>query len=277
MKRLCFAACLALLPAPALAIDVDVGGTTVSIPTPSGCSLIASDLPYAQLMERFVPPQNRQLALFLTEDDAAIVAKGEIPEPRRLFYVQTAKVVVDRFASSADFEAVKSGIKDQHASMTKEVEKQLPVFMENVSKGLSADYNLDLALSVSQVLPLPSHHESDRSLAFSMVTKHGMTDAEGNSVTWEAAVTTTLVHVKGKVVFLYATADVADLEWSREASGKWAAEVIAANPSVGAIAEQEKRPRLGFDWDGTLKYGVIGAVVGGIIGALKQLAKRTKK
>jgi len=271
MKRLVFAACLVLLPAHALAVDVDVGGTTLTIPAPDGCTLIASDLPYAQLMERFVPPQNRQLALFLGDGDAAIAAQGEVPEPTRLFYVQTPKAVIGRFATNADFAQAKSGIKGEYATIAKEVEKQLPGFMENVNKGISADYNVDLALSVSRVLPLPPHHESDRSLAVSMISKYGATDADGNPVSWEAAVTTTLVHVKGKVLFLYATADVADLEWSREASRKWAAAVIAGNPSAGAIAEQEKGG--GFDW---LTYAVIGAAVGGIVGARKQRSRKSR-
>ncbi len=271
MKRLLFAACLALLPALALGAeddaDVDIAGTKLAIPAPDGCKWIASDLPYARLMERFVPPQNRQLALFLTEDDAAIVADGEVPEPTRLFYVQTAKAVVDRFATSADFAAAKKEIKSQHASIAKEVEKQMPGFMEDVNKGISAEYNVDVALSVSQVVPLPPHHESDRSLAISMLTKYAAAGAGGNPVSWEAAVTTTLVHVKGKILFLYATAERSDLEWSREASGKWAGAVIAANPSVGAVAEQERR---GFDLGGIFKYGVIGAVAGGVLGALKK-------
>jgi hypothetical protein len=106
-----------------------------------------------------------------------------------------------------------------------------------------------------------------------MIANYGMAGADGNPVSFETAVTLTLVHVKGKVLFLYATADRSDLEWSRQAAKEWAAAVIAANPSVGAIAEQENRGR-GFDWNQVLTYGIVGGASAAVMGVLKLRGKK---
>jgi hypothetical protein len=274
MKRLLSACCLALLPAAALAVDIDIGGTELSVPAPGGYALLTEDMqPYADVAKRFVPPQNEQFAVFLGHVDAALAAQGEVPEPKRFFYVQTAKSIIDRFASIANFTEVKDAMKGQNEEIAKEIEAKMPGITRELNEGIRKDYDVDLAFSVSRMLPLPPHHESDRSLAFSMLTKYDMTDADGNPVSFEASVTATFVHVRGKILFLYAVGEKDDLDWTREASREWAAAVIAKNPSTGSIAERERRPS-GFDWNGVLTYGIIGAVIAVLIGAVRQAAKR---
>lgn len=278
MKRLLFAGCLALVPAAALAIDIDIGGTMLVIPAPDGYAQVTDDMqPYADLAKRFVPPQNQQFAVFLAKDDVALAADGEVPEPSRFFYVQTARAIVDRLATIDDFKDMKQAMTSQNDQIAKEIEKKAPGVIREINDGIQQDYDVDLALSMSQVLPFPPHHESDRSLAFSMITKYGMTDLDGNPTTFEASITATFVHVKGKIVFLYAVGEKVDLQWTREASQAWAAAVVAANPSTGPVAEAERRPsRRGFDWGQVLKYAVIGAAVGGLIGAAIQLSRRKR-
>jgi hypothetical protein len=156
-------------------------------------------------------------------------------------------------------------MKTDNARTARQIEEQVPGLMREINEGLTADYDVDLALSVGGVVPLPPHDESERTFAFSLITKYEMTDLEGNPVRWEASATSTVVHLRAKVVFLYAVGQKEDLEWTREVSRKWASAVIAANPSTGVFAEQEQRR--GFDWLRVVKYGVIGAVVAGLVSA----------
>jgi hypothetical protein len=275
MKRLLRAGCLALVPAAAMAVEIEVGSTRLSIPAPDSYALVTDDMrPYADVAKRFVPPQNQQFALFLSPVDAALAAKGSVPEPQRLFYVQTLRDLVYRPMTTRDFASLKRAMKAENDQIAREIEAKAPGMIREINAGIEKAYDVDLALSVSQVVPLPPHHESDRSLALSMITKYGMTDVRGNPVSWEASITVTLVHVRGKILYLYAVGQKDDLSWTRDASREWAAAVVAANPSTGAIAEQERGA--GFDWVGVVKYGIIGALVAGLASAFISVARRKR-
>jgi hypothetical protein len=276
MKRLLRAGCLALLSAAALAVEIDVGSTRLTVPAPDGYALVTDDMrPYADIAKRFVPPQNQQFALFLSPVDAALAAKGGAPEPQRFFYVQTLRDLAYRPVTTRDFAGLKRAMKAENDKIAGEIEAKAPGMIREINAGIEKDYDVDIALSVSQVVPLPPHHESDRSLALSMITKYGMTDVHGNPVSWEASITVTLVHLRAKILYLYAVGQKDDLSWTREASREWAAAFVAANPSTGTFAEQERGT--GFDWVEVVKYGIIGAVVAGLISAFAAVAKSRRR
>ncbi len=255
---------------PLMAVEISVGTTRLSIPSPDGYSPITSDMqPYAELAKRFVSPSNEQFALFLPEAAAAAAARGEIPQPQRLFFVQTAKAFIQPFVSTADFAQVKRTIKTQNEDILKKVESQIPGHFQKVSKGISADYNVDFSLSLDQMLPLPPHYETERGLAYSTLLKYKVNDEEGKPSVFEGVVTATLVHLQGKVLFLYVNAEKSRLDWCRSESAKWADAVIAANPSTGDIAARERMPFLtGLDWSKAFAKAIGAAIIGGIAAGL---------
>jgi RNA polymerase subunit RPABC4/transcription elongation factor Spt4 len=276
MKRLILLSLLFLIPSSVLAVEISVGTTNLSIPSPVGYSLITSDMqPYVKLTERFVPPMNEQFAKFLPEADAAIAARGEIPQSHRHFSVQTAKALIQPFISNNDFAQFKRKIKTQNEDIFKKAELQMPDWLEKINKGIAMDYNVDLGISIDRPLPLPSHSETERSLAYSTFVKYKINDEEGKPSFFEGIVTATLVHVQGKVLFLYVNAEKSGLDWCRTESSKWADAVIAANPSTGDIAARESKHSQGdFDWDKIFVKGTLGAIMGGILGIIGYLSKR---
>jgi hypothetical protein len=233
--------------------------------------------PYAELAKRFVPPSNEQFALFLPEEDVATAARGEIPQPKRWFYVQTTKSLIQPFVSAADFAQIKQAVKTQNDETMKKAESQMPGLLQKVNKGLSEDYKLDLNLSVDQMLPLPAHNETERSLAYSTLLKYKANDEGGKPFVFEGVVTATFVYLQGKILFLYANGEKSDLDWSRSESQKWANTVIAANPSTGEIAVRENKPSAsGLDWNKVFAKTITGAAIGGIIGAVGYIFRKKK-
>lgn len=229
--------------------------------------------PYAELAKRFVPPSNEQFALFLPQPDVALAARGEVPQPQRRFSVQSVKQLIQPFVSTAEFAQLKRTIKMQNEEILKKVESQMPGLLQKVNKGITADYNVDLNLSLDQVVPLPPHYETERGLAYSMLLKYKIDDEAGKPSVFEGVVTTTLAHIQGKVLFLYAFAEKLGLDWCRSESRKWTDTVIAANPSTGDVAVRErKRSRTGFDWSRVLA----AAIIGGIVGALGYVFRKRK-
>ncbi|MCI0748799.1 MAG: hypothetical protein L0Y58_25615 [Verrucomicrobia subdivision 3 bacterium] len=278
MKRLLLLSMLFVVPPSLGAVEISVGTTQLSIPSPAGYSPITSDMqPYAEVAKRFVPPSNEQFALFLPEADAAAARRGEIPQPKRWFYVQTTKALIERFVSTSEFAELKRSVKTQNEDILKKAESQMPGLLEKLNKGISADYNVDLNLSLDQMLPLPTHYETERGLAYSTLLKYKINDEQGKPSILEGVVTTTFVHIQGKVLFLYVNAEKSGLEWSRSESRKWADTVIAANPSTGDVAARESQSSgSGFDWNKVITKAIVGAVIGGLVGGLTYVFRKKR-
>lgn len=251
-----------------LAVEITVGTSRLSIPTPGGYSLITSEMqPYSEYAKQFVPSGSEQFALFLSDVDAASAARGEIPAFDRRFYVQTVNSLIHSFVSKGEFERIKQSLRSMNEGVVKELKRKIPDMEQRINKRLSANFDLDLGLSIDQMIPLPPHHETDRSLAYSMLFKLNFNDEEGKPAVRERVATCTIVHVQGKVLFLQSNAEKSGLDWSRAESLKWADAVIAANPSDGDIAVRESNPsRKGFDWRKVVGKGIAGAIVVVVLG-----------
>lgn len=102
---------------------------------------------------------------------------------------------------------------------------------EKINKGFSDKYGVDLAFSVSQILPMPVHEESDRTLAYSAFVRFEMNDEFGNLTPNLFVVTATVAQARDKLLLLFVYAEESGLEWNKETSRQWANSIGAANPS----------------------------------------------
>ncbi len=254
--------------------DIQVGDTTLTVPAPEGCLPLSKDAAYYQMTARFLPATNELKAIFLSETDHKTAAAGGFPSAQRWFNVQVARSLNPHVVTLKDFTLMKDTVKKENTQIVKDAEKRIPGLLDKINKGVAKDYNVDLNLSLNQMVPLPPHLDTDRALAYTALIKFSRNGADEKPTEVEGAITIAFVHVKGKVLFLYANAAKDDIEWSQQASGKWIDAVIAANPSTGALASREKGG--GFDWNSVLKNTIIGAVVGGLIGGLASLFRKKK-
>ena len=278
MKNLLLALCFAALSPFAVAVDISVGGTMLSIPAPDGFSVVTAEMkPYVEFSRHMVPSSNEQFVQFLSAADAALAATGKMPEPERRFYIQTSKALIQPFVANADYVQLMRTIKSQNQEISKEIEAQIPGLLQEVNKNIAADTRVDPGIAMTQMRPLPPHYETERALAYSMILKYSVNDKNGTPVPFEGVVTATFVHLRGKVLFLYVNAEKAGLEWSRVEARKWADAIIAANPSVGEIAAREARaPKSGIDWGSVGTSAIIGGIIGAVIMAIKWLVNRIK-
>jgi len=256
--------------------SVTIGETQLEIPAPAGFSPVTSAMTELdKLLHGLVPPMNTYLTAFVAEADAERALKNEMPDLSRYFGVQTLKQLTSRFLTKSDFATIKGAIKQQQEKIMEEVRKQTPGVIESINKNLAKDMSVDLGLKSLNMVPLPPHEDTERSLAFSMLVNYtaGNSGAAQKGV---SAVTGTVLHLKGKILYLYANGNEKDLEWTRKVSADWARTVIVANPSDAATAAKESATRRGFDWMRVVRGGVIGAIIGGAFG-LAGFLKRKKK
>ncbi|MDP3013012.1 MAG: hypothetical protein Q8M92_02135, partial [Candidatus Subteraquimicrobiales bacterium] len=240
---------------------ISIGDTALDIPNPHGFAAVTPQMTTVyEFQKRFVAPDAEQFIAFIPESALPLALKGEMPDLTRTFSVQTAKKIIDIPVSIADFSKLKHDIKTQYEDTFKRVEKQVPDLMGKINEGITKQYKVNPALSVSQTIPLPPHQETDRTLAFSAFVKYNVNDVSGNSASYVTVVTTTFVHVKSKVLFLISYAEEDGLEWSREISKQWANAIVEANPSDFQSSVKTRNYL-----DVFIKYAVLGGLVGVIV------------
>lgn len=277
--RTVIAALLLIAPAVSGASNISIGGVALAIPSPQGFAPVTEQMgALYDLQKQVVAPTNKEFIAFIPEADLPVALKGDIPDLPRRFAVQTAKSLVTASVSTSYFGKVKNIIKSQNDEMMKKVEKELPGLVTQLNKELSKKYDVNAAFSVAQMVPLPVHEETDRTLAYSALVKYNMNDSTGNPAPYIAVFTATLVHVKGKVLFLYSYAEEAGLEWSRESAKQWANAIVAANPSDFQSPIKESLPSAvtGIDWGQVSAKAIAGAIIGLVIGLIGWIRSRGK-
>lgn len=210
--------------------EISVSGVAISIPEPQGFSPVTPEMAALyETQKQFVSPTNKEFITFIPDDLVEAALKNEVPIMERHFAVQTAIKIENKTATVADFSNLKSLIKSQNTEILKKVEAQMPDLMDQINNGFKEDYDVNLALSVSQMIPMPVHEETDLSQSYSMLVKYDMQDESGNPDPFNAMVTVTFILVKGKVLFLYTYSEESALEWNRKATSDWARLVLSAN------------------------------------------------
>ena len=274
MKIIPLICCFLVLQPLLRAVDISVGSTQISIPTPAGFSPVTKEMAkYAEFAARFVPATNKQFVVFLPEEDAVKAAKGEIPQSERKFYVQTTNELITPFVSASDFAGFKRVVKTQNEELVRKAQQQMPGILQKINKGISDHYVVDLGLSLNSMMALPPHYENERALAYSMLLKMGVNDTAGRPTIFEGVVTATFVHVRGKVLMLSVNAEKSGLDWSRKESQHWADAVIAANPSGALVAAHEAT---GIDWGQVGEKAMIGGIIGGLVALVALVFKKKK-
>jgi hypothetical protein len=280
MRKSIYLALLLATPAICGAADISIGGVALTIPDPKGFTPITQQMTTLYDLEKqFVAPSNTEYVAFIPEETVAAVMKGDLSHLARRFTVQTANNLVGASVSAADFMKLKNTVKTQNNELLKKVEAQMPGMMKKLNEGFQSKYNIDPAFAVSQMLPMPVHEETDKTLAYSALVKYDMKDANGKPAPFVIVVTTTFAYVKGKILLLYCYAEESGVEWSRESARQWGNAIVAANPSDRKITAMGAMPTAssGFDWKQVGSKALIGGLIGLVIGLISWAMKRGKE
>lgn len=270
-------ALLLLVSAATGSSRISIGGVDLEVPSPTGFAPVTADMVRLfNFQKQFVAPTNEEFVGFVSEEGIPLALKGDIPDLRRRFSVQTAKSIVSRSVSRSAFASLKDTIKTQNDDYTKKAQAELSKHMGRLNSELTKQYDLDVALSVSNMVPLAIHEDTDRTLAYSAFVKFEARDDSGVSTPVVSVVTSTFVHIRSKVLFLYCYADEDGLDWSRRTSAAWAAAVVAANPSDLPASLRESLPAgvTSIDWGKVGTRAAVGAMIGMIVGLIGWIRSR---
>lgn len=250
-----------------------VGGKILEIPSPKGFVLVTPQMDAVHRVSlQLVDPMNDQLAYYITESDVPDAMAGEIPSLERTCILKVHKKLKNMVIGVKEFAQMKDVIKQQNQKIFKTMEAKIPSMMDNISKGISKEFDTDFAVKVSNMVPLDTHYETDNVMAYSVYYNYGAS-AEGHKEDLIVSSTSTLVNISGKVLFLYCYGAKEDLEWTRSASKAWAERIIKNNTQPPSNSPGNG----GIDWERVIEKGIAGAIIGGLIVLLSSFFSRSKK
>jgi hypothetical protein len=273
MKKIIFLL-LQLLVTPLLAddVDIEIGGTPITIPSPNGFLPVTGNMFMVnQFLENMVVPQNIRFISFIPEQAFPAIRRGEIPDLTHNLSVQTEKDVVNATITKADFEQFKKLMHTQNDELVKKVEKEAPGFMDKLNNGMESDFNVNPNVNFKGFIMLPPHDENDRLFAFSSYVNLSARTRDGTLTNLLGTVTSTCLFTKAKIIFIYVNGTGRELQWTRQISKDWAAAILAANPSDAVTIAKESASPKGFDWNRVFRGALIGGIVGGLFGLIRYL------
>ncbi len=264
-----------VLAESAAAATFDVGGTQLEIPPPKGCTRVTEKMgALHRLCQRMVDPMNDTLAYYIVESDVPIALAGKVPPLNRYFILKAPADpnLKRRVVTAKDFAEIKSALRRQNKEIFKTVESKLPEMMGKTSQSIRREFDVDIALRVSDMVPLDPHYETDNAMAYSLYARV-QTSTEGVNANHVVAATTTFMDAAGKIVYLYCYAPQGDLEWTREASKAWAADITAGNAPPPAPSSGAR----GVPWESVIPKAITGVLLACLGGLILRAALKSRK
>jgi hypothetical protein len=201
-----------------------VGGTPIVIPAPTK-DLVELGDNKREVMEVLVPSTNRLLAAFvLAEDLPNFAASGGHPVMSKYAMVEVSRRVENTDMEASHFNALVDTVKAQWGDILSSSAKN---FEEDFHNRLKAHHFEDATVTLGQPIQLGCIISQQDEYGFAMIAPV-LVDGK----TTNMAVSTTLVRVKKRLLFLYLNSDYkneATLTWLRETSEKWADAILSAN------------------------------------------------
>jgi len=263
---------VALLAMAGHAGTIDVGGMDLEIPAPEGFVRVTPQMGAAHRFGRqLADPLNDLLAFYIPESCIPAAILGERSAFTRYFLFKINREIRDRVVDRGDFETLKEALKSENRRLAAEDGTRIEELIRERLPSLGEESGAEPAFPIPRLAPLEPHEETGNLLAYSMLLDAA--GPGGNGGAEGVAVTMTLLHVSGKVLFLYCYAPPEELEWTREASSRWARAILEGNPSEPPPPGLLSR----FDWLEIASNALVGAAVAALLSLISAHRARRRK
>lgn len=277
----CAAALLALAAcavADAQAAPVAFGKRTLEIPAPTGFVAVAKISPeLLRLSEGYLPAGNRLVEIYLSEDEAAALARGEGAQMQRYFQLQVMRSVDGQPISAEEFSTaskqVEDGIRETIPSLAAEYGDIAAKGNAQVKDAVGVDPGVELGPATY----LGAFRREPWGTFFTIALTVASGDAASRSDERTVGASA-LVLVNHQVLYLYSYNDYgseADRRWAEGAVSAWADAVRRANADDPAVAREASRSW--FDRGGIARSAMVGGAIGFVIALLGFGARRWRK
>jgi hypothetical protein len=229
-----FALLAAALPLHAAeAHAANVGATRLELPVPDGFVDPSTTVPALKTLgERLTPNTNRLLAIFVAEADAKLAARNEPPPLKRYFMVQTWRQMETAKMSIADFDQVKSLMRQQYQSLLAEHSAAAQSHLDTAARTIGQEAGIDkLSLKLGELQGLEIFDERASSISLLAMSLMSV-QANDKTLQRPMAMGITTARIKGKLIYFYAYSvyeSAQDLDWIRTVTKDWLPKAASAN------------------------------------------------
>lgn len=236
----------------------------VSIPAPEGFMFVTSENKKVyDLLTGVTPPGNRMLISCIPTN--LDVVETDVTELTRYMMVQTARQDEDELISVKEFKQVTELAQQQILQSLAEAQKQIDQLKKQMGDALGNAVEQPVTMDAVKPQFSPPHVRADRVLAFDTVTRYDAKLEDGTPFTFTVSCTAAMVHVNGKIIYVYVYGGEEDGQWTRQTNAQWVDAILALNPTAEIIVPGKEREPW---WRSAVRFGVVGGLIGGIVGGI---------
>lgn len=254
---------------------IHVGGTPITVPIPEGFAVVTPEMNALDtFLESIVPHTNQRLLSLVPEEIAEASTDSQFENLERMLGIQIPRRALPDTVSSDEFVKIKKHVTTDNSKTFAQLQKKLGNITEEISGNLEENFSGRVDLKIGEIVLLPVHHETDRIVSYTILSKTSVTtEGEIEPIENATATTVTMVHVKARIVFLYVVGKDTDLNWTRKVAREWSDAIVKLNPSDVETAKIEATPARNRGVDSGLRGGVVGGMAAALVALLMRSFK----
>ncbi len=252
-------------------VTIKIGKKNIYVPAPAGFHEISRLSPETRkLSETMTPPNNRLLAVFVSESDLGRIMKEESPEFGRYMFLQVYRKFENTDASSVLFRQFVDQIKKEQEILLEKVRYKVGPLLDNATGKLSKDLGISMKMKVGEQVSLGVFMEENDAVGFAVLSKVQVS-VEGEKLDHLIVSGVAIIRAKGKILYAYIYSNYQtqeDLEWIRNTLRRWVDKILISNISQGSSMQTNSGSMnaSSFNWDIAIGKLIFGVIVGGLLG-----------
>ena len=186
-----------------VAKEVTIGDVTINIPLQEGFVELPETHFYTEFMKDFTPQTNELLVIQAPKDELTQTLEMKAEQFSKSIVIQTFKGTKYRQVSKAEFGQIKDFMKQNFEQISETLRQRINNEMDASSTKVSNKNDVDVALSITDMVPLEIFSETENHYGSTYLMKSSV------AVDGEAAdndnilMAINVMLVKGKIIYLY--------------------------------------------------------------------------
>ncbi|PXF64355.1 hypothetical protein [Kangiella spongicola] len=183
--------------------EVTIGDVTINLPLQEGFVELPETHFYTEFMQDFTPQTNELLVIQAPKDELTQTLEMKAEQFSKSIVFQTFKGTKYRQVSKAEFGQIKDFMKQNFEQISETLRQRINNEMDASSSKVSNKYDVDVALSITDMVPLEIFAETENHYGSTYLMKSSV------AVDGEAAdndnilMAINVMLVKGKIIYLY--------------------------------------------------------------------------
>lgn len=221
-----------------------VGGVNIALPVMNGFEeVLGRSAEFDRLMSKFVLPDNRMLAFYISDADMARMAEGSGEGFRKYLIVQTLKqgVFLD---GDVSFEGIKKSFRDEMADLKPQDLPEVGEVMRDATEYIGSTYKTDMKMEIGENRSKGIFVEEDDYIGFLNLSSLAIETPQGKKE-YPAAVAMMAVNVRGRLILVYSYysnyAISSDIDFVKSTAQNYAKLLLEANAGGDSAGETGRK------------------------------------